>query len=54
LNAGADVIRDLRREVSSKLGPKFDIREFHEVVLRDGPIPLDLLQQRVRTYYAAK
>ena len=51
---GADVIRDLKREVSVRLGPRFDIREFHEVVLRDGPLPLDLLQQRVRRYYAAK
>jgi prolyl oligopeptidase len=51
---GADVIRDLKREVSAKLGSKFDIREFHEVVLRDGPLPLDLLQQRVRSYYSAK
>jgi uncharacterized protein (DUF885 family) len=51
---GADVIRDLKREVSAKLGSRFDIREFHDVVLRDGPLPLDLLQQRVRSYYTAK
>jgi len=51
---GADVIRDLKREVSAKLGSRFDIREFHQVVLRDGPLPLDLLQQRVRSYFAAR
>jgi uncharacterized protein (DUF885 family) len=40
-------IRELRTEAEKKLGAKFDIREFHEMVLRDGVLPLELLQQQV-------
>jgi uncharacterized protein (DUF885 family) len=40
-------IRQLRTEAEQKLGSRFDIREFHDVVLRDGVLPLDLLQQQV-------
>ena len=45
-------IRQLRREAIAKLGPRFDIREFHEVVLRDGVLPLELLQQQVEEWLA--
>ena len=40
-------IRQLRAEAEQKLGPRFDIREFHDMVLRDGVLPLELLQQQV-------
>ena len=40
-------IRQLRTEAIRKLGPRFDIRDFHEVVLRDGVLPLELLEQQV-------
>lgn len=40
-------IRELRTEAEQKLGPRFDIREFHDMVLRDGVLPLELLQQQV-------
>ena len=52
-SVGADVIRRLREEMKALRGDRFDIREFHDVVLRDGPMPLDLLEQRVKKYYAA-
>jgi uncharacterized protein (DUF885 family) len=36
------------------LGPAFDLREFHEVVLRQGSIPLDLLDSEVESWLAEK
>ena len=52
-SVGADVILRLRQEMKALRGDRFDIREFHDVVLRDGPMPLDLLEQRVRKHYRA-
>ncbi|HZU24660.1 MAG TPA: DUF885 domain-containing protein [Bryobacteraceae bacterium] len=43
-------IRQLRSEAEQKLGPKFDVRDFHDMVLRNGTLPLDLLQREVETY----
>jgi uncharacterized protein (DUF885 family) len=46
-------ISELRRRAEKALGPKFDIRQFHDVVLRNGRLPLDLLEEEVETYIAA-
>jgi uncharacterized protein (DUF885 family) len=43
-------ILELRKEAEQKLGPKFDIRDFHDAVLRDGTLPLQLLQEQVEKY----
>jgi len=43
---------ELRRQAEQKLGPKFDVRDFHDVVLRDGSLPLELLQGQVQKYIA--
>ena len=43
-------ILELRRQAERELGPKFDIREYHDVVLRDGVLPLELLQEQVQEY----
>jgi uncharacterized protein (DUF885 family) len=46
-------IRQLRDVAERELGPKFDIREFHDVMLRNGPVPLDVLDEQVRAYVAS-
>jgi prolyl oligopeptidase len=46
-------IMELRKQAEQKLGPKFDIREFHDVVLRDGALPLELLQEQGQKYINA-
>jgi uncharacterized protein (DUF885 family) len=45
-------ILELRALAQKELGPKFDIREFHDVVLRNGTIPLDILEAQVREWIA--
>jgi prolyl oligopeptidase len=40
-------IMQLRREGEQKLGTRFDIREFHDRILRNGVLPLELLQHEV-------
>ncbi len=47
-------IKELRAYAQSELGAKFDIREFHDQVLGQGAIPLDLLEARIREWVAAK
>jgi uncharacterized protein (DUF885 family) len=34
------------------LGPRFDVRAFHDVVLRNGSLPLDMLDEQVTAYIA--
>jgi uncharacterized protein (DUF885 family) len=40
-------IRKLRDKAKAKLGPKFDIKAFHDEVLNGGALPLDVLDARV-------
>ena len=40
-------IVDLREMAKAELGDAFDIRDFHDVVLRDGAVPLAILEQSV-------
>ena len=47
-------ILELRDRARKALGPKFDIREFHEVVLENGAVPLDVLEELVNSYIAEK
>lgn len=43
-------ILSLRREAEQTLGSRFDIRDFHDAILRDGTLPLELLQEQVEKY----
>lgn len=47
-------IAELRDRAKKTLGPRFDIREFHEAVLANGIMPLAELEQVVNAYIAAK
>jgi prolyl oligopeptidase len=47
-------IRRLREGARARLGTRFDLKEFHDVVLRDGAMPLDLLAQHVENWIAEK
>ena len=42
----------LRREAEAALGPKFDVRAFHDAVLSQGSVPLPLLESQIRAYVA--
>jgi uncharacterized protein (DUF885 family) len=47
-------IRELRARAQQRLGTKFDLREFHDVVLRSGALPLPVLEQEVETWLASQ
>ena len=51
---GMLTILELREKARAELGDEFDIREFHDVVLGGGALPLEILSRRIDTYIAEK
>jgi len=43
-------IRELRKNAKTELGSKFDIREFHEVILGQGTVTLSILENLINSY----
>jgi len=47
-------IQELRARAEKKLGRKFDVREFHDAVLRNGAVPLAILEENIDAWIATK
>ena len=47
-------ILELRERAQKQLGAKFDLRAFHDAVLDQGPLPLDLLETKINAWIAAQ
>jgi uncharacterized protein (DUF885 family) len=47
-------ITELRHKAEKALGSRFDIRDFHDVVLRNGALPLELLEEQVDHYIGSR
>jgi uncharacterized protein (DUF885 family) len=43
-------IQSLRREAQDALGDKFDVRQFHDLVLKNGALPMSLLAEQIRNW----
>jgi uncharacterized protein (DUF885 family) len=51
---GQTKILELRARAQKELGAKFDLRAFHDAVLDQGPLPLDLLEAKINEWIAAR
>ncbi len=47
-------IRELRRRAEEALGERFDVRQFHDVILGNGTVPLTVLEDQVAAYIEAE
>ena len=47
-------LQELRARAEQELGAKFDQREFHDVVLKNGELPLEILEEQVNDYIRGK
>jgi uncharacterized protein (DUF885 family) len=51
---GSLKITELRERARKELGDKFDIREFHDQILGNGALPLDVLEERIDSWIRGK
>lgn len=51
---GQMFIRNLRLDAKKDLGERFDVRDFHDVVLRNGAVPLDVLKTQITEWVDSK
>ena len=47
-------ILGLREDAKNRLGSKFDIREYHNVIIASGPVPLNIMEERVEAWVKSK
>jgi len=47
-------ILELREQAKQELGAKFDLRGFHDLILQNGSLPLDLVEENVRAWVAQR
>jgi uncharacterized protein (DUF885 family) len=47
-------IIELRELAKKELGPEFDLRAYHDLVLKNGALPMDLLEENVRAWIAGR
>ncbi|MGK2910945.1 MAG: DUF885 family protein [Sphingobium sp.] len=47
-------IRELRQKAEAALGPKFNLPRFHDAVLGQGPVPLDVLSAQIDRWIATE
>ncbi len=51
---GMNKIIQLREQAKEKLGDAFDLREFHDVILTSGSLPLTILENKVNKWIVLK
>jgi uncharacterized protein (DUF885 family) len=47
-------IQELRARAQKELGEKFDQRDFHDALLKNGALPLEILEEQVNDYIQRK
>ena len=47
-------IMEMRRKAENALGKKFDVRAFHDQVLKDGAMPLQIFESKINSWIAGK
>ena len=47
-------ILELREIAKKELGARFDLREYHDLVLKNGSVPMDILEENVRAWITKK
>lgn len=47
-------IKELRGKAKAELGERFDVRKFHNALLDDGPLPLEILEKRIEEWIAGQ